>query len=143
MTGNNPRLDLVDVDARKKRMVRFCEFILKILSGNEILTSIKGRNALKIYRKITGNNPKLDIVNVDVHTNFGQILSIRSQDIERKRNSDVNQGLYSVKILRKMTGNSPKLDHANVDVHTKFGQILSIHSPDIERNQNSDINQGP
>ena len=92
MTGNNPKLDLVNVDARKKRMVRFCQFILKILSGNEILTSIKGRNALKIYRKITGNNPKLDIVNVDVHKKFGQILSIRSQDIERKRNSDVNQG---------------------------------------------------
>ena len=92
MTGNNPKLDLVNVDARKKRMVRFCQFILKILSGNEILTSIKGRNALKIYRKITGNNPKLDIVNVDVHTKFGQILSSHSQDIKRKRNSDVNQG---------------------------------------------------
>ena len=43
-------------------------------------------------QKITGNNPKLDLVNVDVHTKFGQILSIGSQDIERKRNSDVNQG---------------------------------------------------
>ena len=41
---------------------------------------------------MTGNNPKLDLVNVDVHTKFGQILSIRSQDIERKQNSDVNQG---------------------------------------------------
>ena len=92
MTGNNPKLDLVNVDARKKRMVRFCQYILKILSRNEILTSIKGRNALKIYQKITGNNPKLDIVNVDVHTKFGQILSIRSQDIEQNRNSDVNQG---------------------------------------------------
>ena len=92
MTGNNPKLDLVNVDAHKKRLVRFCPFILKILSGNEILTSIKGRNSLKIYRKITGNNPMLDIVNVDVHTKFGLILSIRSQDIERKRNSDVNQG---------------------------------------------------
>ena len=41
---------------------------------------------------MTGNNPKLDLDNVDVHTKFGWILSIRSQDIERKRNSDVNQG---------------------------------------------------
>ena len=39
-----------------------------------------------------GNNPKLDLVNDDVHTKFGWILSIRSQDIEQKRNSDVNQG---------------------------------------------------
>ena len=42
---------------------------------------------------MTGNNPKLDLVNGDVHTKFGQNLSIRSQDIERKQNSDVNQGL--------------------------------------------------
>ena len=54
--------------------------------------SIKGHNSIKILRKMMGNNPKLDLVNVDVGVKFGQILSIRSQDIERKRNSDVNQG---------------------------------------------------
>ena len=91
---------------------------------------------------MTGQNPKLDLVNVDVHTKFGQILSICSQDIERKQNSDINQG-PSVKILRKMTGNNPKLDLVSVDVHTKFGQILTISSQDIERKQNSDDNQGP
>ena len=62
------------------------------MSGNEILMSIKGCNSVKILRKMTGNNPKLDLVNVDVHTKFGQILLICSRDIERKRNSDVNQG---------------------------------------------------
>ena len=41
---------------------------------------------------MTGNNPKLDLVNDNVHTKFGRILSISSQDIERKRNSDVNIG---------------------------------------------------
>ena len=70
----------------------FCQFFLKILSGNEILKSIKGHNSVKILRKMTVNNPKLDLVNDDVHTKFGQILSICSQDIEQKRNSDVNQG---------------------------------------------------
>ena len=75
-----------------QNLVGFCQFVLKILSGNEILTSIKGRNSVKILQKITGNNPKPDHVNVDVHTKFGRILSMRSQDIERKRNSDVNQG---------------------------------------------------
>ena len=54
--------------------------------------SIKGCNSVKILPKITGNNPKLDLVNDDVHTKFSRILSICSQDIERKRNSDVNQG---------------------------------------------------
>ena len=62
------------------------------MSGNKILTSIKGRNSVKVLRKMTGNNPKLDLINDDLHTKFGSILSIRSQDIERKRNSDVNQG---------------------------------------------------
>ena len=75
-----------------QNLVRFCQFVLKILSGNEILTSIKGRNSIKILGKMTGNNTKLDLVNVDVHIKFGQFLSILSQDIERKRNFDVNQG---------------------------------------------------
>ena len=75
-----------------QNLVGFCQFVLKILSGNEILTSIKGRNSVKILRKMTGNNPKLDLVNDDMHTKSGPILSIHSQDIERKRNSDVNQG---------------------------------------------------
>ena len=75
-----------------QNLVGFCQFVLKILSGNEILMSIKGHNSVKIWRKMTGNNPKLDLVNVDVHTKIGQILSIRSQDIERKQNSDVIQG---------------------------------------------------
>ena len=75
-----------------QNLVRFCKLVLKILSGNEILTSIKGRNSVKLLQKMTGNNPKLDLVNVDVHTKFVRILSIRSQHIERKRNSDVNQG---------------------------------------------------
>ena len=63
---------------------------------------------------MTGDNPKLDHVNVDVHTKFGQILSIRSQilsirsqDIERKRNSDINigssKGNNSSANLRKTT----------------------------------------
>ena len=92
---------------------------------------------------MTGDNPKLDLVYVDVHTKFGQIVSIRSQDIERKQNSDINQGPLLHQNFAKMTGNNPKLDLVNVDVHTKFGQILSIRSQDIERKQNSDINQGP
>ena len=48
------------------------------------MMSIKGHNTVKILQKMTGNNPKLDIVNVDVHTKFSQILSICSRDIERQ-----------------------------------------------------------
>ena len=67
-----------------QNFVRFCLLFLKILSGNKIETSFKGHNSVKILRKMTGNNPKLDLVNVDVHTKYGQILSICSLDIEQK-----------------------------------------------------------
>ena len=93
MTGNNPKLDLVNVDVHTKfgriPSIRSQHIERK---RNSDVKSIKGCNSVKILQKMTGNNPKLDLVNVDVHTKFGRILSIRSQDIERKRNSDVNQG---------------------------------------------------
>ena len=74
MTGNKPKLYLVNIDAHKKigqTHCQDCQFVLKILSGNKILTAIKGCNSVKILRKMTGNNPKLDLVNADVHTKFG------------------------------------------------------------------------
>ena len=39
---------------------------------------------------MTANN--LELVNIKAYIKFGEILSILSQDIERKRNSDPNQG---------------------------------------------------
>ena len=45
---------------------------------------IKGRYSVKNLQKMTVKNPKLDLVDDDVHTKFGRILPIRSQDIERK-----------------------------------------------------------
>ena len=73
-------------------LVKFCLLVLKIFSGNEILTSIKGRNSVENLRNLTLYNPNLDIINVNMYTKFSLILSIGSQDIERKRNSDINQG---------------------------------------------------
>ena len=73
-----------------QNLVRFGQYVLKLLSRNETLTSIKGLNSVKSLRKVTGN--KLDLVDVDVHTKFGQILSIGSQNIKPKQNSVVNQG---------------------------------------------------
>ena len=53
-------------------------------SGNKILSSIKGCNPIKILRKMMGNNPKVELVKVDLHIKFGQILYIYSQNIEQK-----------------------------------------------------------
>ena len=41
---------------------------------------------------MTGNNPKLGLVNVDVFAKFGPILSSHSQDNERKRNAGRTEG---------------------------------------------------
>ena len=41
---------------------------------------------------MTGNNHNIDLVNMNAFIKFGEILSICSQDIEQKQNSDVNQG---------------------------------------------------
>ena len=73
-------------------LVLFCQFVLKILSKNQILTSIKGRNSVANLRKTKIYNTNLDLVTDNVFTKFGLILSIRSKDIEQKPNSDINQG---------------------------------------------------
>ena len=75
-----------------QNLVELCPFILKIWRKNQILTSIKGRNSVANLRKTKIYNTNVDLVNDDVYTKFGLILSIRSQDIEQKPNSDVNQG---------------------------------------------------
>ena len=73
-------------------LVSFCPFVLKILSKNQILTSIKDRYSLANLRKTTIYCTKVDLVNDNVYTKFGLNRSNRFQDIEQKLNSDVNQG---------------------------------------------------
>ena len=75
-----------------QKLVLFCQFILKILSKNQILTSIKGRISVANLRKTKIYNTNVDLVNDNAYTKFGPNLSIRSQDIEQKPNSGVNQG---------------------------------------------------
>ena len=75
-----------------QKLVLFCQFVFKILSKNQILTSIKGRNSVANLRKTKINNTNLDLVTDNVYTNFSLNLSIRSQDVEQKPNFDVNQG---------------------------------------------------
>ena len=75
-----------------QNLVLFCKLVLKTLRKNRILTSIKGRNSVANLRKTKTYNTNEDLVNDNVFTKFGLILSIRSQDIEQKPNSDTNQG---------------------------------------------------
>ena len=79
----NPNVDLVNVMIMCiQNLVKFCPFILKIWSKNLILESIKGRNSVANLRKTTIYFTNVDLVNDDVYTKFGLILSSSSQDIE-------------------------------------------------------------
>ena len=82
-----------------QNLVKVHPFVLKILSRNEILTSIKDHNFVINLRKLTRNNPNLDLVNTNAPAKFCQIPSICSQTIVRKRNSDIIKGHNSVIIF--------------------------------------------
>ena len=72
-------------------LVEFCPLFKQILCGNKILTSINVHSFVANEQKMTGNNHNLYHVNINAYMKFGEILSICSQDIERKRNSDIDQ----------------------------------------------------
>ena len=44
MLCDNPKVDLVNMNANIN-LVKLCQFVLKILSGNKILVQIKGHNS--------------------------------------------------------------------------------------------------
>ena len=75
-----------------QNLIKFCPFFLKILSKNQILISIKGHNSVANLRKTKIYNTNLDLLTDNVYIKFRLNLSIRSQDIEQKPNSDINQG---------------------------------------------------
>ena len=77
-------------------------------------------------------NPNVDLVNDNVYTKFGQILSIHSQDMEQNQILESIKGRNSVANLQKTTIYNTNVDLFNDDVYTKFGLILSIRSQDIE-----------
>ena len=55
---------------------------------------LKGDISRTNVRKMTGNNPKLDHVNMNAYIKFGEIMSVCSYYIERKQHSCVNQEPY-------------------------------------------------
>ena len=76
-----------------QNFVSFCQFVLKILSKKQILTSIKACNFVANLGKTMIYDTNIDLVNDNVYTKLGLNRSIHFQDIEQKLNSDINQGL--------------------------------------------------
>ena len=74
-----------------KRLVRPVNLFSRYLAETKFTRQSRAKT-VKSLQKNDRQNPKLDLVNADVHINFGQILSTCSQDIERKQKSDINQG---------------------------------------------------
>ena len=71
-----------------QNLVSICLFFLKILSKNQILTSVKNGNSVANLRKTMIYYTNIDLVNDNVHTKFVRNRSIRFQDIEQKLNSN-------------------------------------------------------
>ena len=72
MMVNNSNLDFVHIDVYLKvgqNLVKFCPFLLKILSRNEILASIKDHNSFTNLQKmiLTVNNHNLALVNINLY----------------------------------------------------------------------------
>ena len=81
---------------------------------------------------MTGNNSNLDLVKMNAYIKSGGIMSICSQDIERKQSSGVNQGQYLwYKYARKACQDQC------------IYKIRSFCSQDIERKRNCGVNQEP
>ena len=66
----NPKLNLSMI-MYIQNLVKFCPFVLKILSKNQILTSIKGRNSDASFGKMMLYNPNVDLVTDNVCIKFG------------------------------------------------------------------------
>ena len=54
-----------------QNLVEFCPSILKILSKNQFLASIKGCNSVANLQKMTPYYSNIDLVNYNVYTKFG------------------------------------------------------------------------
>ena len=67
-----------------QNLVSICLFFNKILSKNQILTSIKGRNYVANLQKTMIYDTNIDLANDNVYTKFGLNRSIRFEDIEQK-----------------------------------------------------------
>ena len=98
---------------------------------------------VQMCKKITCNNPKLDLVNMYAYIPFGENMSVSSQDIERKQILAYIKYHNSGTNVRKMGCNNPKLDPAKMNAYIKFGEILPNGSQDIEGQRNFGIKKGP
>ena len=83
--------------------------MLKIVSRNKILTSIKDHNSVANLRKMTLYNPKLDLVNVNVYTKFGKICPLVLKILSGNKILTSIKGSSTVANLRNLMLYNPNL----------------------------------
>ena len=126
-----------------QNLIKFCPFILKIWSKDQILESVKGRNSVANLRKTTIYNTNIDFVNDDVYENLVLFCQLVLKTLSKNRILTSIKDRNSVANLRKTKIYNTNVDLVNDNVFTMFGLILSIRSQDIEQKPKSDDNQGP
>ena len=104
-----------------QNLVKLCLLVLKILSRNEILTSIKGHNSVAYLRNLTLYKTNLDIINVTCIQNLVKFCPLVLKILSGNKILTPIKGHYSVANLHKMIFYNPNLDLVNGDVYTNFG----------------------
>ena len=125
-----------------QNLVLFCQFVLKILSKTQILTSIKGRNYVANLRKTKIYNTNLDLITDIVYTNLVSFCQFVLKILSKNQILTSIKGRNSLANLQKTTIYNTKVDLVDDNVFTKFGLNRSIRFKDIEQKLNSDVNQG-
>ena len=107
-----------------QNLVLFCQFVLKILSKNQILTSIKGRNSVANLRKTRIYNTNVNLVNDIVFLqSFVSFCQFVLKILSKTQILTSNKGRNSIANLRKTMIYKTNVDLVNDNVYTKFGQI--------------------
>ena len=84
-------------------LIKFNQFLSKILSGNKILKITKVYNSVVNLQTLLCNNSKLELVIINAHSKLGQIPSICFQDINANDILTITKGYNCAVNLRTLT----------------------------------------
>ena len=110
-----------------QNLVSFCQFVLKILSKNQILTRIKGLNSVANLRKTTIYNTSVDLVNDDVYTKFGLTRPFVLKILSKNQILKSIKGCNSVANLRKTKIYNTNVDLVNDNLFTMIMCLQRSH----------------
>ena len=103
-----------------QNLVLFCQFVLKILSKNRILTSIKGSNSVANLQKTKIYNTNIDLVNDNVFTRLVSFCQFVLKILSKNQILISIKGRNSVANLRKTMIYNTNVDLVNDNVVYKI-----------------------